>query len=497
MIEIQFKNTSRTCKTKGNITIRQDGDIRKMDSFDIAIAEKRDKFIKKLIEECPGLKDKQAEIEKAILQKADEALNDDNDVDDEDDAQILEPIYLSKLELEKTDGQLIEYAEKMLKSPYLIDDIINHAHSIGIAGEDNLIVGVYLLGTSRLLSKPLAGIIMGQSSAGKSYVIKKVSTMFPEEVILRAHKITPTALQYMQPGSLKHRFVVAGERSRKQDDDAAEATRALREMISEGHLSTLVSCKNKNGRYEAVEVKQEGPIAYIESTTLGITQLFNEDRTRFLLMCSNESQQQTEEIISDLAASVSKPRNPDERDSILALHHTAQRLLKPQNIIIPFASDLQESFKTGPVETRRTFGQLLSLIQAVTLLYQYQRDNNEFGLIATIDDYNIVKRFLVEPLARSMGRELTPGARELLEYIPNDDFAVKDLIGKVSGSENTIRSRVRELSGAGQIEIVEYGKGRQSYKYRLVDDPPELCGLTLPELEKNYTYAPAGVADKT
>ncbi len=40
--------------------------------------------------------------------------------------------------------------------------------------------------------------------------------------------------------ALEHRWVVAGERSRQQDDDASEATRALREMQSAGRLSKLL-----------------------------------------------------------------------------------------------------------------------------------------------------------------------------------------------------------------------------------------------------------------
>jgi hypothetical protein len=35
---------------------------------------------------------------------------------------------------------------------------------------------------------------------------------------------------------LQHRFIVAGERSRLQNDETAEATRALRELLSAGRL---------------------------------------------------------------------------------------------------------------------------------------------------------------------------------------------------------------------------------------------------------------------
>jgi len=43
--------------------------------------------------------------------------------------------------------------------------------------------------------------------------------------------MTPAACS-TAPGSLVHRFIVAGERSRLENDASAESRRALREMIS-------------------------------------------------------------------------------------------------------------------------------------------------------------------------------------------------------------------------------------------------------------------------
>ena len=129
--------------------------------------------------------------------------------------------------------------------------------------------------------------ICAASSAGKSFTTERVGRLFPDEAVLRAHQISPKALQYLPPGSLVHRFVIAGERSRLQDDAAAEATRTLREMIGDGRLSALVSVSQQVGPHQTVHIQQEGPIAFIESTTMGVQDIFNEDRTRFLLLCSD------------------------------------------------------------------------------------------------------------------------------------------------------------------------------------------------------------------
>jgi len=378
-------------------------------------------------------------------------------------------------------------------------------HSLGVAGEDDLIVAIYVIGTSRLLERPLAGLIMGQSSSGKSFVINKVSSLFPEEAVLQAHRQSRTALQYLPPGSLVHRFVVAGERSRLQDDSAAEATRALREMISDGKLSALVTASQRSGPHQTVHIEQEGPIAYVESTTLGLRDIFNEDRTRFILLCSDERMGQTRAVVDKMAESVSKPDDPDTPDSIIALHHTAQRLLTPLDVVIPFASELKGCLPLERVEVRRTFGHLLSLIEAAALLHQFQRRRNEHGqIVAIADDYEIVRKYFVKPLATSLGCMLTPGAETLLQVVtPMGEFNVGDVDGKVPWDcSNTTRSRLRELRAAGQVIETEKARGPKPAKYIVVEDPPPMHGLVLPKLGIEtgnvfYLNTPEIVAHKT
>src|SRR5262249_21335110 len=147
------------------------------------------------------------------------------------------------------------------------------------AGERDLTGILYLIATSRLLDRPLAGRVKGPTSSGKSFIIETTAALLPPEAVIRATQMTPQALFHMPPGSLKHMFIVAGERSRVEDDERAEATRALREMRSSGRLSKLMTV-NGGGGFEATLIEQEGPIAFVESTTL--QRVFDEDENRCL-----------------------------------------------------------------------------------------------------------------------------------------------------------------------------------------------------------------------
>ena len=143
-------------------------------------------------------------------------------------------------------------AERLLQNPKLIQEIIDDVARLGVAGEKELTATVYLVGVSRFLPRPLNSIVQGPSSSGKSYLIAKTASLFPPEAIIEATQMTPQALFHMKPGSLVHKFIVAGERSRAEDDERAEATRALREMMSAGRLSKLIPMKGASGQIETV-----------------------------------------------------------------------------------------------------------------------------------------------------------------------------------------------------------------------------------------------------
>ena len=70
-------------------------------------------------------------------------------------------------------------------------------------------------------------------------------------------------------------------------------------MISAGRLSKLVTFKEA-GEFVTKLISQDGPIAFIETTTQ--TKIFGEDANRCLLFSVDEGPEQTKAIIDCLAA---------------------------------------------------------------------------------------------------------------------------------------------------------------------------------------------------
>ena len=471
--------------SKGTLTAKAGEEILHVDKLDIRRAKARTTFVTTLTSRRPGIEANAIEDElRKLASKFTESARTPKSKD-------TKPVEITEA--------LREAALSMLRNPELVRVIVDDVARLGVAGEKSLSITAYIVGTSRILSKPLAAIVQGLTSSGKSYVLDTVARLFPPETVIHAHRMTPEALYHLPKGDLIHKFVVAGERSRKQDDDTADATKALREMLSDGKLTKLIPQRNGNGLIETVRIEQPGPIAYIESTTL--QKILDEDRNRCLILSTDEGSEQTKRVIDLCARYAESELNTDSVfNDIIERHHAAQRLLYKCRVRIPFAKKLAAAFPCERTDARRSFGQLLSFIKAVTLLHQYQRIDDpvdEVVIDATKEDYAIARRLLAEPMARSFGDGMSRAARNfadrLTEKFRDKEFDSRDAAKceTVIGDLQTIRSYLRELTRAGILEQMQESRGPKPARYRMapvrdyvgeagLPDPEEICSTVTP-----------------
>lgn len=358
-------------------------------------------------------------------------------------------------------------ARTMLESPDLLQRMIDDVAALGVAGERQLVATIILVGVSRLLPRPLAAIVQAPSSTGKSYVVEKVATIFPPEAVIHATSMTAQSLYYLQPGSLQHKWIVAGERSRKEDDDTAEATRALREMIGSGKLTKLVPMK-EGGKIVTQRIEQPGPVAYIETTTL--SKIFDEDANRCLLLTADERTAQTKAILDRLAARYSGAAK-DGGDAIIARHHALQRMIQQRPVAVPFAEQLAARFPDERIEARRAYPHLMGMIQASAQLHQYQRKIDADGrIVADADDYQLARFLCSGPLARLLGGRISDAAirfyDRLVAWAP-DKFTTTEAAKQDRKSNQAVRAWLIELCDAGGVEQVEESRGNRPATWRL------------------------------
>lgn len=392
-----------------------------------------------------------------------------------DPAQVADPVPDDPraAELAKMPADVRDEAETLLHESGLIDRVRHTIERAGLTGEKDLGLLLYLIGVSAQLPKTLGGIVRGPSSSGKSYAIKTVSGLFPPEVVLQASSLTPQSLYYARPGTLRHRWVVAGERSRRQDDDTADATRAMREMLADGELSKYVTMKNEAGVLESRLIRQKGPIAFVESTTL--TEVFEEDQNRCLLLRTDERQEQTRRVLEAAAATFAGQAGGDVGRAV-QVHHAVVRMLPRVGVVIPFARGVAEGFPHARVEARRELPHLLVLAQAVALLHFLQRKRDADGrVVATLADYELAAALAAGPLHSAAGG--TPDAAQqflavLRARFPMNTFTTREAEQVASASRSTVNLWLHALDSARHIEQTEPSRGRKPAQWRLTNTGP-------------------------
>ena len=397
--------------------------------------------------------------------------------------------------------------ESTLRSPNLLRWVVDGIEESGVAGERFLALTIFLTGTSRHLRRPLAVIVQGPSASGKSYSIEQVAKLFPPESILSATDITPNALYYMDPGELEHKFVVAGERPRRENDETAKTTKALREMISAGQLVKLVTNTDNEGP-RSVMVRQKGPIAYVESTTA--PELFEEDANRCLVLHSDERPEQTRKILLADAKQLTGESAGERRDQVREEFQCLHRLLVPLQVVIPFAERLAELFPKEPLEVRRSFGHLTSMVQTIALLHQYQRVREAAGrIVGQAEDYFLARLLLDEVFGQSLGQKASEALKRFVARVRTmtGEHTAKEIAQSINMSERTAREHLAELLERGLITQSTPARGPIPAGWMIpanleihdVQDSPlpsvfDVCGvseeaLQLPEMPADWASA--------
>jgi DNA primase catalytic core len=312
-----------------------------------------------------------------------------------------------------------------LREPNLIGRLREAFHRAGIIGEESNTLVAYLAGVSRKLERPLAIIIQSASAAGKTTLMDAVLSFFPEEERVKYSAMTGQSLYYLGETSLKNKILAVVEEA-----GAEKASYALKLLQSEGELTIASTGKDPaTGKMVTQEYHVEGPVMIFLTTTA--IDLDEELQNRCLTLAVDESAEQTGRIHQlqrerrTLAGLIARA----ERKDVLKKLRNAQRLLLPVEVLNPFAPSL--TFATARTRNRRDHEKYLTLIDAIALLHQHQREsrtlpNGQRYIEVTLDDIALANELAPEILGRSLD-ELPPQTRRLLGHI-------RELVKKKNGS---------------------------------------------------------------
>jgi len=176
------------------------------------------------------------------------------------------------------------------------------------------------------------------------------------------------------------------------------------------------------------------------------------------------------------------------------------RLRGARHVAVPFAEELAKLVPTNAVRMRRDFKKLLTLIQAHTLLFQLQRELTEDGaVIATLDDYAIVRELVAPTFDAVLGDGLTTAIRETVEAVPESaEISLAHLTASLSGlNKSTVSRRLNRAIAGGWLVNHEQRKGHPARVSRGTPMPAQRSALpTVDELREALRCCTPSGGDK-
>jgi hypothetical protein len=270
----------------------------------------------------------------------------------------------------------------------------------GVVGEDATAAIVYLAIVSQLLDEPVSLVVKGSSSSGKSKTVQTVTRFFPKDAVVELTGMSERALVFEQR-EFRHRTIVVYEavalRERAEKQSGNLTAYFVPSLISEGRISYPMSVRRKDGEWTTKVYEKEGPTNVIVTTTQ--LRLHNENETRLLSLNTDDSAQQTQRVLVEIAREARGDVDLEPWRQLGAWVRTADR-----RVTIPFAKYLAENTPPVALRLRRDFGSVLSLVRAHAVLHQATRERDDVGrIVATEVDYMAV-RGLVLPVVSQGGR---------------------------------------------------------------------------------------------
>jgi hypothetical protein len=376
----------------------------------------------------------------------------------------------------------------------LIGAIRRDIAALGLVGEEDNAVLVYLLLTSRLPPNPGAIIARGSSGSGKDTLLRRVARLFPPESKIEAMAMSQAAWFNTGEDFFRHKIFIGGERRHATDDYSKDSGAMLRQLLSEGRINRGVSrYDTESKQWNTVMVERAGPVAYAETTTAA--SVFEEDLNRLIQIFVDDSEGQSLQVMLAMGSRNDPNRTGPDTEAVIKGHHEFQRWLQSlptPRVHVPFWEHIAKGIPLAQSGCRRAAQQILTVIEASALLHRLKRQERNRVLIATVSDYALARRLLLGPLHAALGMgEIYKKAKKLLDAKLPVRFSTAQVHKALAMPNKMATSRfLKALLDSGLLWQMREAQGPQPawYMWSTEDGrpparPPDLDSLVLPSVE--------------
>lgn len=350
-----------------------------------------------------------------------------------------------------------------LKKENLLEQLSTKLGNIGIVGEEQNRLLLFILGTSYKTEYPMHGVMQSQSGAGKSHLINTVADCFPKEDVISLSRISSKSLYHFKRETLNKKLILI------QDFDGLddEARYAFRELQSYGFLTSSITSKDAMGNPKAIIHTVEGSFASFGASTKPI---YTDNASRSVLLKVDESVEQTKRIL------LNSNRNQEIIIQNKQNLRNIVRVLKPAEVHNPFSEHISISPRIPMA--RRLNNQLKQFINQITFIHQYQRAKDDKGrLITTQEDVSKGIELFFDALWIKVD-DLEPSTRfffeKLKKYIDENnkkEFTQREVRTELHVSRSSLSRYIQSLTRLEYIQI-QSGTSNKGYTYSIshIDD---------------------------
>jgi DNA primase catalytic core len=354
----------------------------------------------------------------------------------------------------------LENTIDILKQDNLLQEINKLIEQSGIVGEANSRLLLFIIASSYKTKQPLHAIVQGSSGSGKTHLISKIADLTPQEDVLRFTRITESSLYNWGEYDLVNKLLIIED----LDGLKEEALFAMRELISNQRLSSSVSIKDKKGNIKSVKKEVKGIFSSLSATTKG--DLYEDNMSRSFLLAVDESQDQTDKIISYQNKRIAGEINETQQEKAKEQLQKILRALKTEEVQNPYATQIQ--LPENVHKKRRLNEMFQSIIKQITIINQYQRRTQNNKLVTEIEDIENAVEILFESIILKID-ELDGSLRQFFERLKKkfktDDFTRFEAMETTGFKKTQLQHYINQLV---QLEYIkQFGHGNKGYKYKI------------------------------
>jgi len=396
-----------------------------------------------------------------------------------------------------TEYELAELREKagpVLDADDPLDDV-GHELARLWGGDVRPVQVLYLAFTTRLLPKrvetlPCHTQLNGPPGTGKSYAVKVVRRLFPENAVVAYSAGSQRVLVY-DPVSFRHKAIIFAEAdslpgvARGEEDNPAASL--LRSLLQDGEAQYKLPIKDReSGQWTIQEIVKDGPTVLITTTVHRLRGEQLDSRLSALDVPDDPTQQRAALMAQADAELHGTTREP--RPALIAMQ-TYLQAIAPIDVVVPYVHALDDLLARPRVDPRllRDAARLLSLIKAVAIPRSARRERDDQGrIVARLTDYAAVADLIGEMYENTAG--VSAKIRELVEALPEHGvLSVTQLAARLRVSKPAVSKRLRAALAAGWVINSESRHGYPA-ALRRGEPLPHRCGL--PSVQQIEQWTP-------